>query len=66
MEKHIVTNYDLDLDQCKTMIGEMSIYIDKLLVDVLVSSKNTNLINVFLSEEEINKLEKLRSFTQIP
>jgi len=66
VEKHIVTNYDLDLDQCKTMIGEMSIYIDKLLVDVvgLVSSKNTNLINgIFRTEEEINKLEKkLRSF----
>ena len=29
----MLTNYELDLDQCKTMIGEMSIYIDKLLVD---------------------------------
>ena len=66
MEKHIVTNYDLDLDQCKTMIGEISIYVDKLLLDVigLLSKKDTTVINeIFSKEAQINKLEKkLRSF----
>ena len=35
MEKHIVTNYDADLNSCKSMIIEMGIQIEKNLFDVI-------------------------------
>ena len=35
MEKHIVSNYDADLNSCKSMIIEMGIQIEKNLFDLI-------------------------------
>ncbi len=66
MEKHIVTNYDADLNSCKSMIIEMGIQTEKNLLDLIeiIEIPNNETFNKIIENEALQntKERKTRQF----